>query len=205
MSIITISREFGSGGREVGKRLADAFGYAYYDREIVSAIAQKHQMDENYVAQALESGMFRSLPVHFGRTFSYTSMIMPNTTNLFVEQNKILKEVAAEGNCVIVGRAASTILQDYEPFRLFVYADMPSKIRRCQQRMVQGETMTEREMERKIKRIDGERARYYELFSDLTWGDKAGYDLCVNTTGVSIKALVPAIAQYIRGNKGIEG
>lgn len=204
MSIITISREFGSGGREVGKRLADAFGYAYYDREIVSAIAQKHQMDEGYVAQALEGGMFRSLPVHFGRTFSYTSMIMPNTTNLFVEQNKILKEVAAKGNCVIVGRAASTILQDYDPFRLFVYADMPSKIRRCQQRMTRGETMAEREMERKIKRIDGERARYYELFSDLAWGDKAGYDLCVNTTGAAIKALVPAIEQYIRANKGIE-
>ena len=205
MSIITISREFGSGGREVGNRLADAFGYAYCDREIVSEIAKKHQMDEGYVAQALEGGMFRSLPVHFGRTFSYTSMIMPNTTNLFVEQNKILKEVAEKGNCVIVGRAASTILQDYEPFRLFVYADMPSKIRRCQQRMAQGETMAEREMERKIKRIDGERARYYELFSDLSWGDKAGYDLCVNTTGISIKTLVPAIEQYIRANKGIEG
>ena len=204
MSIITISREFGSGGREVGKRLADAFGYAYYDREIVSAIAQKHQMDEGYVAQALECGMLRSLPVHFGRTFSYTSMIMPNTTNLFVEQNKIIKEVAAKGNCVIVGRAASTILQDYDPFRLFVYADMNSKLRRCQQRMPQGETITEREMERKIKRIDGERARYYELFSDLSWGDKAGYDLCVNTTGSSIKALVPAIAEYIRANKNIE-
>ena len=204
MSIITISREFGSGGREVGKRLADAFEYAYYDREIVSAIAQKHQMDEGYVAQALESGMLRSLPVHFGRTFSYTSMIMPNTTNLFVEQNKIIKEVATKGNCVIVGRAASTILQDYDPFPLFVYADMNSKLRRCQQRMPQGETITEREMERKIKRIDGERARYYELFSDLSWGDKAGYDLCVNTTGASIKALVPAIAEYIRANKNIE-
>ena len=93
MSIITISREFGSGGREVGKRLADELGYSYYDREIVSTIAQKHQMDEGYVAQALEGGLFRSLPVHFGRTFSYTTMMMPQTTNLFVEQNKILKEV----------------------------------------------------------------------------------------------------------------
>ena len=198
MSIITISREFGSGGREVGKRLADAFGYDYYDREIVSAIAQKHQMDEGYVARALEGGLFRSMPVHFGRTFSYTTMVVPHTTNLFVEQNKILKEVAAKGNCVIVGRAASTVLQDYTPFNLFVYADMPSKILRCQQRMGQEETMTQRELERKIKRIDGERARYYELFSDRSWGDKAGYDLCVNTTGVEIKSLISPIAEYIR-------
>lgn len=204
MSIITISREFGSGGREVGKRLADEFGYAYYDREIVSAIAQKHQMDEGYVAQALEGGMFRSIPVHFGRTFSYTTMMMPHTTNLFVEQNKILKEIAAKGNCVIVGRAASTILQEYDPFKLFIYADMPSKVLRCQQRMGQEENMTQRELERRIKRIDTERARYYELFADQSWGDKAGYDLCVNTTGVQIKALVPVIAQFIRVSRNME-
>lgn len=204
MSIITISREFGSGGREVGKRLADELGYSYYDREIVSTIAQKHQMDEGYVAQALEGGLFRSLPVHFGRTFSYTTMMMPQTTNLFVEQNKILKEVAAKGNCVIVGRAASTILQDYDPFKLFIYADMPSKISRCQQRMGEEENLTERELERKIKRIDSERARYYELFADRSWGDKAGYDLCVNTTGVKIKTLVPVIAQYIRTCRNME-
>ena len=79
MSIITVSREFGSGGREVGKRLADALGYAYYDREIVSAIARKTSLDERYVASALEGGLFRSVPIHFGRTFSYSPALMTNT------------------------------------------------------------------------------------------------------------------------------
>lgn len=198
MSIITVSREFGSGGREVGKRLADAFGYAYYDREIVAAIAAKTQMSEGYVANALEGGLFRNIPVHFGRTFSYTSAMMGSTTNLFVEQHKILKELAAKGDCVIVGRAADAILKEHRPFNLFVYADMEAKLRRCRERATEEESFTDKEMARRIKKIDTERARYHELFSDTPWGKKESYHLCVNTTDVSIKALVPALAEYVR-------
>ena len=199
MSIITVSREFGSGGREIGKRLADELGYAYYDREIVTAIARKTQLDEGYVANALESGMFRGVPIHFGRTFSYSAALLSNTTNLFVEQHKIIREIAAQGNCIIVGRAANAILEEYKPFNLFVYADMDAKVRRCMERAPEGEQLTEREMIRHIKKVDADRAKYYEMFSDTRWGMKEGYHLCVNTTGVNIKALVPIIAQYARG------
>lgn len=198
MSIITVSREFGSGGREVGKRLADALGYVYYDREIVTAIAQKTQLDEGYVASALEGGIFRGIPVHFGRTFSYSAAFMSGTTNLFVEQHKIIRELAARGNCVIVGRAADAILEEFHPFNLFVYADMDAKVKRCMERAPEGEQLSEREMIRHIKKVDAERAKYYEMFSDTRWGAKEGYHLCVNTTGANIKTLVPAIAQYIR-------
>lgn len=198
MSIITISREFGSGGREVGKRLADELGFAYYDREIVTAIAGKTRMDEGYVASALENGLFRGVPVHFGRTFSYSSALMTNTTNLFVEQHKIIRELAEKGNCIIVGRAADAILEEYRPFNLFVYADLPSKVKRCQDRAPEGEQMSERELIRRIKKIDAERARYHEMFSDTRWGHKESYHLCVNTTGAQIKSLVPVIAQYAR-------
>ena len=198
MSIITVSREFGSGGREVGKRLADELGYAYYDREIVTAIARKTQLDEGYVANALESGMFRGVPIHFGRTFSYSSALMSNTANLFVEQHKIIRELAAQGDCIIVGRAANAILEEYATFNLFVYADMEAKVRRCMERAPEGEQLSEREMIRHIKKVDADRARYYEMFSDTRWGAKEGYHLCVNTTGTNIKTLVPAIAQYVR-------
>ena len=198
MSIITVSREFGSGGREVGKRLADELGYAYYDREIVTAIARKTQLDEGYVANALESGMFRGVPIQFGRTFSYSSALMSNTANLFVEQHKIIRELAAQGDCIIVGRAANAILEEYATFNLFVYADMEAKVRRCMERAPEGEQLSEREMIRHIKKVDADRARYYEMFSDTRWGAKEGYHLCVNTTGTNIKTLVPAIAQYVR-------
>ena len=198
MNLITVSREFGSGGREIGKRLADELGFAYYDREIVTAIAQKTQLDEGYVASALEGGMFRGAPIHFGRTFSYSTPMMSNTTQLFVEQHKILRELAAKGNCIIVGRAANAILEEYRPFNLFVYADMAAKVRRCMDRAPEGEQLTEKEMIRRIKRVDADRAKYYEMFSDTRWGAKEGYHLCVNTTDANIKSLVPAIAQYAR-------
>lgn len=198
MNIITISREFGSGGREVGKRLADELGYAYYDREIVTAIAQKHQLDEHYVASTLDKGVFSSIPIHFGRTLSYTP-VMSGAPNLLAEQNTIIRELAAKGNCIIVGRAADTLLEEHHPFNLFVYADMPAKVRRCQQRAGEDEKkMTDREMERRIKRIDAERARYHDLFSHTDWGRKEGYHLCVNTTDIEIKTMIPSLAQYIR-------
>ena len=198
MGIITISREFGSGGRELGKRLADELGYAYYDKEIVSAIAEKHNLDEHYVAFALEGGAYRNFPVHFGRTFSYSPTLMANESKLFAEQNKLLKEIAAQGNCVIVGRAADVILREYRPFNLFVYADMPSKLQRCQERAPEDEQLSARQMERKIRKIDADRKRYHGLISDIPWGDKRGYQLCVNTTDREISKLVPIVASYIR-------
>ena len=198
MGIITISREFGSGGRELGKRLADELGYAYYDKEIVTAIAEKHQLDEHYVTYALEGGTFRNFPVHFGRTFSYSPTLMANETHLFAEQNKLLREFAAKGNCVVVGRAADVILREYKPFNLFVYADMPSRIKRCQERAQEDEQFSAREMEKRIKKIDTDRKRYHGLISEIPWGDKRGYHLCVNTTDREIKALVPSVAQYIK-------
>ena len=198
VSIITVSREFGSGGREIGKRLADELGYAYYDREIVTAIAQKTKLDEGYVASALEGGLFLGVPIHFGRTFSYSGSLMSNTTTLFVEQHKILRELAARDNCVIVGRAANAVLEEFRPFNLFVYANMESKVKRCMERAPEGEQLSEREMIRHIKKVDADRARYYEMFSDTRWGAKEGYHLCVNTTGVRVKELVPMIAQFAR-------
>lgn len=198
MGIITISREFGSGGRELGKRLADEMGYAYYDREIVTAIAEKNKLDEHYVEYALEGGALRNIPVHFGRTFSYSPTFMASETQLFSEQNQLIRELASKGNCVIVGRAADVILREYHPFNLFVYADMPSKIQRCQTRAEAGENLNERDMERKIKKIDADRRRYHGIISDVAWGDKQGYHLCINTTGQQIKLLIPTVAQYIR-------
>ena len=198
MGIITISREFGSGGREVGKRLADELGYAYYDREIVVAVAERHDMDENFVAYALEGGVTRSYPLHFGRSFSYSPTMMAHETKLLREQNDFLREVAEKGNCVIVGRAADVILADYHPFKLFIYADMEAKLARCHERAEEGERLSDKAMIKKIKQIDKDRKRYHGIITDIPWGDRRGYHLCVNTTGQPIKDVVSLLAGYIR-------
>ena len=197
MRIITVSREFGSGGREVGKRLADELGFAYYDKEIVAEIAKRHSLDENYVSNTLDRSTHQSYPLHFGRTFSYAGGVSTTSVKLLTEQTKIIKEFAELGDCVIVGRAADVILSEYKPFNLFVYADMESKVKRCLAR-AEGENISEREMARKIKQIDADRRKTHAMISDMGWGERQGYHLCVNTTGVEIKNVIAPIAQYIK-------
>lgn len=197
MRIITVSREFGSGGREIGKRLADALGFSYYDKEIVTEIAKRHALDENYVSNTLDRSVTQSYPLHFARTFAYSAGVQSPSVKLFSEQTKILREFADAGDCVIVGRAADVILSDYKPFNLFVYASMESKVKRCLSRAENGEEIGEREMAKRIKQIDSERKKIHGMISDTVWGERRGYHLCVNTTDTEIKEMVPIIAQYI--------
>lgn len=199
MNIITISREFGSGGREIGKRIADLLGYSYYDREIIAAIAQKHDFDENYVERVLEGGIPFTMPITYGRTFSYTDATGQQAIQLLSSQCKLLREFAEKGNCVIVGRSANIILEEFKPLNIFVYADMESKIKRCRNRAPEGENLKYNELKRKIKQIDAGRARHQRFLTDKKWGDKEGYHLCINTSDTNIKAISPVIADFARG------
>ncbi|HJD32452.1 MAG TPA: cytidylate kinase-like family protein [Candidatus Eisenbergiella stercorigallinarum] len=197
MRIITISREFGSGGRELGKRLADALGFAYYDREIVSSIAEKCDLDEGYVENVLRKGLTINVPVTFGHTFYfYSDPASENELKVLNTQQQIIRELAQRGDCVMVGRCSGVILEKENPLRLFVYADMEWKVKRCRERASESERLTDREFEKKIRQIDAGRARHQKLLSDRKWGDREGYDLCVNTTGVEIKKLIPGLKEY---------
>ena len=130
MRIITISREFGSGGRELGKRLAEQLGFNYFDREIITEIAKKTAYDEHYVSLILEKGI-SSYPIHIGQTFLGVSGINHTPIEVLVAQQKIIKELAEKGDCVIIGRSADAILKQYNPLNIFVYADMEYKLKRC--------------------------------------------------------------------------
>ena len=148
MNIITISREFGSGGRELGKRIADILGYSYYDREIITAIAQKHDFDEKYVENILESKFPFTMPITYGRTFSYTDATGQQAIQLLSTQYKLIREFASKGNCVIVGRCANVILEEFDPLNIFFYADMESKMQRCRERAPENENLRDIELKR---------------------------------------------------------
>lgn len=195
-NIVTISREFGSGGREVGKRLSDRLGYAYYDREILTALAAETGLRESYVSHRLESATFRNYSVHFARTFSQIPAIYNTTVQLLAVQYRIIKELASKEDCVIVGRAADVILAERNPFNIFVYADLASKLARCKSRAEEGESLSDKELIQKMKQIDKARAEQHNLVSSNAWGDKAGYHLCINTTGFEIKEIVPMLAEF---------
>ena len=196
--IITVSREFGSGGRELGKRLADALGFSYFDREIVTALAAETGLDEEYLANSTETGALSQFPIHFARSFTQIPTVPNDVVKLMSMQTSLIKELAEKGNCVFVGRAADSILEEYNPFKIFVYADEQSKLDRCKQRAEEGENLTDREMLRAMKRIDKARAEFHDIISEYKWGDKEGYDLCINTTGLEIKKVIPALAEYYR-------
>ncbi|MBR7092857.1 MAG: cytidylate kinase-like family protein [Clostridia bacterium] len=198
MNIITISREFGSGGREVAKRLSDELHIAYYDREIITAIAKETELDEGYVAHTLESGLRNNYPLTFSHTFTIGPLLNIHAPHLLAAQNKLLRELAEKEDCIIVGRGADAVLQEFHPFRIFVYADMPAKILRCRHRAPENEHLTDKQMERRIREIDRVRAQNHALVSDLPWGDKHSYDLCLNTTTLDIKAAAPLLAAYVK-------
>lgn len=194
--IVTISREFGSGGREFGRRLSENLGFAYYDQEIVQEIAKRTELSEKYVKQVMTHRPISSFPIHVGRSFRM--MADPNldqSQTIFREQCTILREIAAKSDCVIVGRCADYILQDEEPFRIFVYADMPSKVKRCREKNYEKEELTVRELERRIAAVNRRRAEYYEYYTGQKWGDRIHYDLCINTTQGTVKGIAAAVAR----------
>ena len=199
MKIITISREFGSGGREIGKRLAEALGFDYYDRELISAIAKNQNLDEDYVEKVLDNQGAVSAPLTFSHSFSSPVAITSTQIGLLLEQNKVIENIAKRGrDFVIVGRNADVILEDYNPFNIFVCANMDAKIRRCEERAEQGEQLSRKKMERKIKRIDKNRKKSRAILAASTWGDRASYHLIVNTSNWKIQELIPAIQQFAK-------
>lgn len=197
MRIITISREFGSGGRELGKRLADHMGFDYYDSEIISAIAQNSGMDEHYVERTLSNHGWQNVPVSFRGTLGSSAYLQASKVSLLLEQKRVLEEIAALGkDCVIVGRNADVILHDYHPFSLFVCAEMEAKVKRCMERAAQDENLSEKELLRKIRQIDKMRKQTRAILSGSEWGQRDAYHLTINTTDWVIKELVPAVAHF---------
>ena len=197
MRIISISREFGSGGRELGKRLAEALGIPCYDQQIIEMIAQKKNLDKNYVAHVSEKDVRMLYPSTIGKHIIAPDYIGHQTVQIMVEQKKLIEELAAQGDCVIVGRCADLILKEYHPLNIFVYADQESKVTRCLERAGENEKMSAEQLVRKMKEIDKNRAAYRAMFTGSRWGSKENYHLCINTSGKEIKALIPGLTAYV--------
>ncbi|MGN0813228.1 MAG: AAA family ATPase [Candidatus Coproplasma sp.] len=196
--IITISRKFGSGGREVGKRLADELGYAYYDKELVTEIAKNTALNEDYVNSVLEKGGYTNYAFSFAHTMPVLSPVPDCATDVLVEQQKVIKAIGEKGNCVIVGRCADVILADLKPVKIFVYADDASVIKRCRERAYEGEDVSDKRILKNAKAIDKARGKLCDLISSRPWGHKECYDLMLNTSGMEIKKIIPALALMVK-------
>ena len=198
-TIITIGREFGSGGRELARRLSEELGFAYYDQEILKEIAQRTQLSESYVRAIVEKSPITSYPIHVVGSFHpAVSPVMDQTNKVCQEQTAIIKELAEKSNCIIVGRCADYILRDYNILRIFVYSGMKEKIARCRAKSGDAESLSDKELEKQIKNIDKNRKKYYDFYTGQEWGDKRNYDIMLNTSNISIKLAAHEIAVMVK-------
>ena len=192
-TIITIGREYCTGGNYIAEDVANALGIKLYDKELITMAAKHSGLSEEAVA-ASEKRRTHSL------LYSLYTMgnELPLGDQVFILQSRIIKQLADEGPCVIVGRCADVILKDYHPLNLFVYADAESKIQRCIDRAPEGEHLSRNDIARRMKQVDKNRAQYRQMFADSKWGAKETYHLCVNTSGHQIKDLIPGLAAFVR-------
>lgn len=193
---ITIGRQFGSGGREIGKKLAQALNIPYYDKELLAVAAEESGLSPEFLQSYDEK------PTN---SFLY-SLVMGQQTILTgnhstVEQlaadaqRDAVLSVAKKGSCVIVGRCADYILRDQPGLvRIFVMADHDSRIARITQR----DGVSEKEAEEKIRRMDKTRASYYSFHTDRTWGAAESYDLCVSSSLRGVDGAVETILAFLK-------
>ena len=178
--IITISRQFGSGGRTIGKLAARQLGLECYDSEIIAEIAKKSGFDQNYIKEnsedTAETGLFAALS---GLDFYGHS----NRDEIWTMQCRVIRELAEKGPCVIVGRCADYVLkEDFDLLKVFIYADMEARARRIVEQYGESDEHPEKRLRDKDKR----RAAYYEVYTDQKFGDYENYDLCLCSSSIGI-------------------
>ena len=184
--IITISREFGSGGRTIGKRTAEAPGIPCYDRELIQKLAAKSGFSEVYIEDTGESAPGGFLASAFSHRYGE-----PNNANcLWKIQYQVITELAEQGPCVIVGRCADYILQDKaDCLRVFIHADTKFRARRIVEEYGEREASPEQRLREKDKR----RAAYHRFYTDMKWGHAQNYDLTLNSGTLGIDRCVDII------------
>lgn len=191
-SIITISREFGSGGHSIGEAVARKLGYRFYDRELVNQVAERSGFSPEFIEESGEYASAKnSLLFAIATANQYTMNGISMLDKLYIEQTKIIEEIAQEGNCVIVGRCSDYILREYEDsLHVFIHADMKSRAKRIVERF--GEQ--ERSAEKRLSEKDQKRKVYYKNYTGRSWGQAQNYDLCLNSGVLGSERCVELIA-----------
>ena len=194
--IITVSREFGSGGRSIGKLVAEKLGYDYYDSELVERVAQETGFSADYIADAGEYAPGRSmLSYAFSSGTPHTGASMNATDYLWATQCRIINELAEKGNCVIVGRCADYILRQREDcLNVFIHADKGYKAKR----IVELYGVTDKSPEKRLNEKDGKRKVNYKYFTGREWGIPENYHICLNSGYFGAEVCADIIAELAK-------
>ena len=197
--MITIGRQFGSAGREIGEKVAEHFGIKCYDKELLSRAAKEsgfcEEMIQNHDERPTNSFLYNLVMDTYSFGYNNSSFVdMPISHKVFLAQFDAIKKIADEGPCVIVGRCADYALADRSNVvDLFIYANESCKIKRIMEKYELNENKA-RDM---IIKKDKQRQSYYNYYSSKKWGRADSYDLCINSSVLGVEGTVKLIAQYV--------
>ena len=200
-TIITVGRQFGSGGREIGELVAEYFKIKCYDKELLSRAAKEsgccEEMIQNHDERPTNSFLYNLVMDTYSFGYNASSFVdMPISHKVFLAQFDTIKKIADEGPCVIVGRCADYALSDYENvLNLFICADEDAKIKRIKERF--SDVRTDDQARDMMNKKDKQRQSYYNYYSSKKWGRADSYDLCINSSILGIEGTVKFIIQYI--------
>lgn len=197
--VINIGRQLGSGGREIGRQLAERFGIAYYDKEILSLAAQETGLGHDVFERKDERkgflhSVFSVVQPFIGGGGDFYSTHQLSDENVFMLQSRVIQRVASERSCVFIGRVADYILRNHpRHVNLFIAANMEERVLRVMER----EKLTMKAAMVRIEESDEQRADYYNFYSSGTWGSADTYDLCINSSVLGLEGTTDFIAQFI--------
>lgn len=204
--VITIGRQFGSGGRELGKLLASTFGIEYYDKELLQEAAKQAGMSPDFFAQSDErapsflSGMF-AVGTGYNPASCYSCSSSITGDGVYNAQSEFIRNIAKDKSCVIVGRSADYVLREHPRcMKIFVHSSEEDCIARIMRR---GDKPTPEQARTIAHKTNKLRANYYNFYTDKRWGDASSYDLTLNTSLLKMEDAVAIIAEYIRRRFGV--
>lgn len=196
--IITIGREFGSGGREIGMELAKKLGVKCYDKELIAIAAKESGLSEELLKSLDErptnSFLYSLVMDTYSMGYSTSYIDMPLNQKAFMAQYDTIKKIADEESCIIVGRCADYALKDRDDcFSVFIKASMDEKIKRIS-RIHNLDADKAKDM---IVKANKKRANYYNFYANRKWGDSRTYDLCLDSGVLGIEGTVEVLASYL--------
>lgn len=193
--IITIGREYGSGGREIGRQLAEKLGVSFYDKEIISLAAEKSGLSPEFIKsneQRTSGGIVHSMGVsaHYQGGF-FAPYHLPLSETIFISQAQVIRDIAARERAVIVGRCADYILEGREnTINVFIHAPIEARVKRIMHLHNEDEAAAIKE----ITRSDKERGNHYFRYTDMKWGKAQNYDICINSALMGVEKTVEMLA-----------
>lgn len=200
-TIITIGRQFGSGGREIGEKLANHFGIKYYDKELLTRAAKEsgfcEEMMHNHDERPTNSFLYNLVMDTYSFGYNSSAFVdMPISHKVFLAQFDTIKKIADEGPCVIVGRCADYALSEYKNcLHIFIHADEQSKIKHIMNKY--DDVTTEQKARDMMIKKDKQRQSYYNYYSSKKWGRADSYDLSINSSILGEDGTVKFLIQYI--------